>query len=133
MTKEEDIANIVKQLDSLSLQQRKHILEYIEHTKSIDTVEHEERNESKPSTEVVFRDRDGNQLNKGDRVTLLTKGVDNSKGEEATVYHLPIPTHKTIYIDLVPKRFYNLGYTRVIKKVPRNVRKIEHNGRNHSK
>ena len=133
MTKEEDIANIVKHLDSLSLHQRKHILEYIEHSKSNndDDTDTERRGEAAIAKQREegdinkFRDRDGAILCKGDRVILLTKGVDNDKGEEATIYHLPISTHKTIYIDLVPKRFYNIGFTRIIKKIPKNVRKIK--------
>lgn len=108
MSKDKCIADIVKQLDSLSIDENQQILNYINNIKT-----------SKVNTgnSKTFKDRDKKQLQVGDRVVLLTKGVDNIKGETARVHALPL-TGK--YIQL---RVERTDFT--IKKYSTSVRKIE--------
>ena len=110
-TKNDNIAEIVKQLDTLSIGETEHILQYVNG-----------RNRSRNRATVTHRDRNDRELRVGDRVVLLTKGVDNRKYEEATVKALP----KTAggYLDFIPERFENDTHPRSIRKLSTSVRKI---------
>ena len=118
MSKDSDIANIVRQLDSLTIEQTSHILNYIEQSnKKKKSIQEEE-----DSPYLKFYDKKGVRLSVGDRVVLLTSGVDNDKGEEATVHTLPKHTGK--YITLIPARYDNYKFPSYINKLSKSVRKI---------
>ena len=122
MSKEENIANIVKELDKLSISETGQILKYIKNAK--DKKERTEANREKSTkAEPTHIDKDGVTLSVGDRVVLLTKGVDNSVYEEATIKILPEKEGK--YIHLVPQRFENAKHQFYIRKLAKSVRKID--------
>ena len=111
MSKEENIANIVKELDKLSISKTGQILKYIKNTKA------------KKKAGPVHIDKEGVTLSVGDRVVLLTKGVDNSIYEEATIKILPEKEGACIH--LVPQRFEKGKHQFYIRKLAKSVRKIE--------
>ena len=120
MSKEKDIADIVKQLDSLSITDTQFILNYIEQSKR-KKVE-EERTQAQPPVKV-YLDSEGTALKEGDKVILLTPGVDNHKYEEGRVHRLPQEKGKWIY--LIPKRFFKNKFPFSIRKHSTNVRKVQ--------
>lgn len=118
--KDRDIANIVRELDKLTLQQTKHILDYIQ--SSSKSEENSNIGKGRTAATQKYYDRDGAVLVEGDRVYLLTGGVDNEKGEEATVRLLP--KDSSLYISLIPERYDTAQFKNTIKKMPKNVRKV---------
>ena len=117
MSKDKNIADIVKQLDKLSIDQTEHILNYIEATTA--TRESLARQEDTPAR-VQHLDKDGQVLKEGDTVVLLTSGVDNHKYEEGKVKKLPKKIGDFLFF--IPKRFYSSGF--VIRKKAKSVRKV---------
>ena len=120
MSKEKDIADIVKELDSLTIDDTQHILNYIKSTKQ---KRNRESNKATTPNRVVYLDVNKNPLAEGDKVVLLTGGVDNHKYEEALVDKLPRTGGKWVY--LIPKRQWGKRPQFTIRKYPSNVRKIE--------
>ena len=120
MSKEKDISVIVKELDSLTIDDTHHIPNYIKNTK-----QKRERGSKKAAIPVraVYLDADKKPLKEGDKVILLTGGVDNHKYEEAQVDKLPRTQGKWVY--LIPKRQWGKRPQFTIRKYPSNVRKIE--------
>ena len=114
-SKNDNIADIVKQLDNLSIKETAQILTYVNQwvrNKQSDS------NEKKPK----HLDKKGNELRVGDRVILLTKGVDNRKNEEGIVKSLPDSTGG--YISFVPVRFQNTQNQLTVRKLGKSVKKI---------
>ena len=118
MSKDKNIADIVKQLDNLSIEQTDHILKYIETSKKDSKIK---ARATAGSQQPLHRDKDGKVLEEGDTVVLLTSGVDNDKYEEGKVKKLPQKIGEFLFF--VPKQFYKSGY--VIRKKAKSVRKIE--------
>ena len=121
MSKEKDIADIVKEVDSLTIDDTRHILNYIKNTKQ--RREQEGRKKAATLARAVYLDVDKKPLNEGDKVVLLTGGVDNHKYEEALVEKLPSTQGKWVY--LIPKRQWGKRPQFTIRKYPSNVWKIE--------
>ena len=111
--KDKTIADIVKDLNKLTLKQNTEILKFIKETK--------QHNQSSLQP-VKHRDRDGNPLQVGDKVFLLTKGVNNTRGERATIHSLP--EKEGNYIEFIPKSLENDEFIHCIKKLGKSVRKI---------
>ena len=111
-SKDKAIASIIKDLDKLTLEQNHSILKYIGESKK--------RNEQ---TSIQHQDRDGDTLLLGDRVYLLTKGINNSKGDIATVHS--IPSKSGSYLKFVLERTTNQEHPTVIKKLSKSVRKVK--------
>ena len=82
MSKDAAIAEIVKNLHTLKLEDNQEILKYIKSRQALN-------NNNKKRSKPVHTDKDGRVLEEGDSVFLLTKGVYNKKGEEGSVYKLP--------------------------------------------
>ena len=116
MSKDANIANIVKELDKLPLEETKQIVDYITASK--------ERNKEVSKRGVIHKDRDGTPLKVGDEVYLLTKGADNSKGEKATIQELP--TKVGTFIKLVTEALKKKDYPTYIRKLSKSVRKVKH-------
>ena len=119
MSKEKDIANIVKQLNSLSINNARYILNYIESTKN--KKKGQKQQTELPAAEYV--NSEGTILQEGDKVTLLTPGIDNHKYEEGKVHKLPKVKGK--WIHLIPKQFYQRKHPFTIRKYSTNVRKVQ--------
>lgn len=113
-SKDKAIASIIKDLDKLTLEQNHSILKYIGESKK--------RNEHR-DTSIQHQDRDGDTLLLGDRVYLLTKGINNSKGDIATVHS--IPSKSGSYLKFVLERTTNQEHPTVIKKLSKSVRKVK--------
>ena len=114
MSKEKAIANIVKDLDKLSLDQNQQILSFIRKAK--------EDNKKEKQDKSIHKDRDGTPIAVGDTVYLLTKGVYNYVGQEATIF--AVPSKSGEYITLLPIRKVGTTLTLdAIHKFGRSVRK----------
>ena len=113
-SKNDNIADIVKQLDSLSIDETAQILTYVNQRV---WSKHLVNNNNKPR----HLDKKGNELKVGDRVILLTKGVDNRKNEEAIVKSLPDSNGG--YISFVPVRFQNTQNQLTVRKLGKSVKK----------
>ena len=122
MSKDSNIANIVKQLNSLNIEQTGHILNYIKQAKKDNAKKKSEQEEEEDTPYLKFYNKKGVRLSVGDRVVLLTSGVDNDKGKEATVHTLPKYTGK--YITLIPARYDNHRFPSYINKLSKSIRKI---------
>ena len=120
MSKEKDIADIVKELDSLTIDDTRHILKYIKTAKERNAVNQQQT--EPPAAEYL--DSEGAVLHEGDKVVLLTPGVDNHKYKEGRVHKLPKVKGK--WIHLIPKRFFSRKHPLSIRKHSTNVRKIQH-------
>ena len=118
MSKDQNIANIVKQLDQLSVSETQNILNYIDRTK-------QKTSNSKPTSTptLVHKDKEGRSLKVGDRVVLLTKRVDNKRYEEATIHSLPKKEGEFAFF--IPASQDGERFPFVIKKLTMSVRKIE--------
>ena len=121
MSKDKAIAEIVKNLDSLSIEENNSILQYIKKRKAAKNNTKATTQRSVTSDKAVHVDRDGAELNVGDEVYLLTPGVDNKVGEPGTVEHLP----KTVgeYVLFKRERLRENGYAAYLHKLGRSVRK----------
>ena len=118
MSKDKAIAEIVRNLDSLTIEESNSILQYINKRKSL---KKEKKAQSPKPTKPVHVDRDGTEINVGDKVYLLTPGVDNIVGEPGTVEHLP----KTVgeFVLFKRERLRDNGFAAYIHKKGKSVRK----------
>ena len=89
MSKDEAIANIVKDLNLLSLEENNKILKYINQIKEKKKQNTNDRNITVQRAAPIHEDRDGTPLAIGDKVYLLTRGVNNKIGQEGIVHWLP--------------------------------------------
>ena len=111
MSKDATIAEIVKNLHTLSLEDSTQVLNFIK-TRG-----------SKKKQAPKHVDRDGVELHKGDDVILLTGGVFNRKGEEGAVEKLPRTVGE--YITFVRKReSATSSRPTTLRKLGTSVRKI---------
>ena len=116
MSKDAAIAEIVRNLHTLKLEDNQAILKYIKDKQS--------KRERSSKSEPVHTDKDGRILEEGDSVLLLTKGVYNRKGEEGSVHKLPQTVGE--YITFVRKReAKNQSYPTYLRKLGTSVRKID--------
>lgn len=116
MSKDTTIANIVKELDNLTLEENEQILHFINKSKR-----NRKRGASK-TKELTFRDRDGTPIVTGDRVYLLTRGVNNFIGQEAIIHALPNKLHE--FVTFVPiQRDGQPDPSKALHKKSRSVRK----------
>ena len=97
MTKDKNIANIVQQLNSLSIANTQHILKFIKDTKKKIT-----------NREPEHIDREGISLQEVDTIILLTKGVDNNKYKQATMHKLP--RNNGSFVQLILQPLEDLDY-----------------------
>ena len=122
MSKDEAIANIVKDLNLLSLEENNKILKYIKQVKDKKQQDTTDRSITVQETTSIHKDRDGTPLAIGDKVYLLTRGVNNKVGQEGIVHWLPKKEGEFIL-------FYPLGDDRgydprkALHKKLRSVRK----------
>ena len=123
MSKDKAIAEIVKNLDLLSIKENNSILQYIKRRKSSKAAEKARKvaSKSNKAKKPIHVNRDGVEIAKGDKVYLLTPGVDNIVGELGTVEHLP----KTVgeYVLFKRERLRENGYAAYIHKLGKSVRK----------
>ena len=120
MSKDQNIANIIKQLDDLSVSETRNILNYIDSAK-----QSKEASRTAPTTKpaLLHKDKEGRSLKVGDRVVLLTKGVDNKRYEEATVHTLP--KKEGDFAFFIPASQDGERFPFVIKKLTTSVRKLQ--------
>ena len=113
MSKSDAIAEIVRNLHKLSIEENQEVLQLIK----------SKTGERSKSRKVVHTNIDGTELNEGDSVYLLTKGVYNRKGEEGAVHKLPQTVGK--YITFIRRRqakhHANKTY---LRKLGTSVRKV---------
>ena len=121
MSKDKAIAEIVKNLDSLSIEENNSILQYIRKQKAAKNTIKATNQKSVESDKAVHVDRDGTELNVGDEVYLLTPGVDNRVGEPGTVEHLPKIVGE--YVLFKRERLRENGFAAYVHKLGRSVRK----------
>ena len=116
MSKSDAIAEIVKNLHNLSIEDSREVLELVKSKTNGNN-----RSKAKRS---IHTDKDGAELHEGDGVYLLTKGVYNKKGEEGSVHKLPQTVGE--YITFVRRRQakHHSGKT-YIRKLGTSVRKIQ--------
>ena len=116
MSKDAAIAEIVKNLHNLDLEDNQQILQFIKHKKDQNK---KEKTPSKPK----HTDRDRTQINKGDKVFLLTPGVYNKRGEKGSVHTLPkmVGKYITFKCNRVAK---GKDYDTYLQKLGRSVRKV---------
>ena len=120
MSKDAAIAEIVKNLHALDLDDNKQILNFINQRKKKD---------KSPKSKPRHEDRDGKELSSGDEVYLLTGGVYNRKGEKGSVHTLP----KTVgeYITFQRnRREAGETYNTYLRKLGRSVRKVSDKDKN---
>ena len=113
MSKDAAIAEIVKNLHNLNLEENQQILDFINSKKDL----------QKKKEAPKHRDKDGTILETGDEVFLLTGGVYNRKGEKGSVTDLP----KTVgeYITFQRKRVEKEDRHRTyLRKLGKSVRKV---------
>ena len=118
MSKDQNIADIVKQLNELNIEETDCILDYIKRTKERKDKDNSQR---APKRKQEHVDKDGNVLAIGDRVILLAPGVDNDQYKEGTIKTLPDKLGG--FLLLYPARFDNQRIRFPIKKLGRSVRK----------
>ena len=127
MSKDKAIADIVKNLDSLTLEENQSILQYIKRRKEHKTKTSQAALDNwKKAKEGKVRsgkhvDKDGAELSVGDEVYLLTKGVDNYVGEPGTVEHLPATVGE--FVLFKRERLRENGFAAYIHKKGTSVRK----------
>ena len=122
MSKDEAIAKIVKDLDSLSLEENNKILQYISQVKAKKKQQKSHANITVKSTAPVHKDRDGTPLAIGDKVYLLTRGVNNKVGQEGIVQWLPKKEGEfVLFYPIADDGSYDS--TRALHKKSRSVRK----------
>ena len=117
MSKDAAIAEIVKNLHNLNLEDNNQILQFIKSKK-----QQSKKGKNKNNKESHI-DRDGTPINKGHKVFLLTPGVYNRKGEKGSVHTLP----KTVgeYITFKQNRIEKgETYNTYIRKLGTSVRKV---------
>ena len=123
MSKDKAIAKIIKNLDLLSIEENNSILQYIKRRKSSKAAEKARKvaSKSNKAKKPIHVNRDGVEIAKGDKVYLLTPGVDNIVGELGTVEHLP----KTVgeYVLFKRERLRENGYAAYIHKLGKSMRK----------
>ena len=121
MSKDKAIAEIVKNLDSLSIKENNSILQYIRKRKAAKNTVKANNQKSAKSDKLVHVNRDGTELNVGDEVYLLTPCVDNKVGEPGTVEHLP----KTVgeYVFFKRERLRENGFAAYVHKLGKSIRK----------
>ena len=121
MSKSQNIADIVKQLDKLSVSETQKILNYIDSTQA--SKKKHTDNTSDTTSKIEHKDKEGRVLQVGDRVVLLTAGVDNKKYEEGTIHLLPEKEGEFAYF--IPASQDKERFPFVIKKLTTSVRKIQ--------
>ena len=127
MSKDKAIADIVKNLDSLTLAENNSILEYIKRrkqhkkNKSQEALDNWQKVKEGKARSQKHVDKDGTELSVGDEVYLLTKGVDNYVGEPGIVEHLPATVGE--FILFKRERLRENGFSTYIHKLGKSVRK----------
>ena len=123
-----EIVELEDRLNQLEIGFKRLSLELIGTKKELHELRQKRDRKGRKETKCIakspkFHDRDGALLAEGDRVILLTRGVDNDKGEEATVHALPKHIG-SLYITLIPERYDEAQFKNTINKMSKNVRKI---------
>ena len=123
MSKDAAIAEIVKNLHALDLDDNQQILQFINHRK---------KQQKSPKTKNRHKDRDSTELSSGDEVYLLTGGVYNRKGEKGSVHTLPktVGEYITFQRNRVDKGESHRTY---LRKLGRSVRKVPQDKQNDRK
>ena len=119
MSKDQNIADIVKQLDNLNIEGTNCILDYIKQAK---VRRSRDSTQSASERKQEHIDKDDNVLAIGNRVVLLTPGVDNHLYKEGTIKTLPEKIRG--FLSLYPECFDNQQIRYPIKKLGKSICKL---------
>ena len=114
MNKNNNIAEIIKQLHDLDINETNEILNYIKNKKSTN---------NKSNKNTLYKGRDGKTLSVGDRVILLTPGKSHYAFEEAYIKHLP--KSEGSFLQLTLAKHLGKRNKPIIRKLPKNVKIID--------